>query len=116
MKTKPNNWLRKLLRLPEQNSGETLTQTTQLRIEDTDGIRKVVRAEMARMAANANLETFEEADDFDLDDGDEWVSPYEEMYEPEPSVEPKSGEGRSPSDTSSTADQSATNGTSSNQS
>lgn len=74
----------------EENSGERLVQTTGLRISTTDRIRQMVRHELFRQQANAEAETFEEADDFDLPDGEEWVSPYEGDFDPPPSpADPK---------------------------
>ena len=102
-------FFRKLFRKPEVNSGEVLVQKTQLRINDSDGIRRIIRHEMSKIAAAAmQAETFEEADDFELGDEEEWISPYEEVFDPEP--EP--GEGRSPSETAPApplADQSVNN-------
>lgn len=104
-------FFRKLFRKPEENSGEVLVQKTALRINDSDGIRRIIRHEMSKIASAAmQAETFEEADDFELSDEEEWISPYEEIFDPEP----ESGEGRSPSVTASalpTADSSANNDT-----
>lgn len=50
----------------------------------TEQIRRLVRLEVSQVAAAQGMETFEEADDFDVDDDDgEFVSPYEltEMQE-----------------------------------
>lgn len=46
-------------------------------------MRQLVRAELSRAAAEQGHETFAEADDFDLPDGEEWLSPYEETFEPQ---------------------------------
>lgn len=54
-------------------------------------MRQLVRAELSRAAAEQGHETFEEADDFSLPDGEEWVSPYEETFEP-PIIESQGGE------------------------
>lgn len=43
----------------------------------TDQIRRLVRMEVSRAAAEQGLETFEESDDFDVEDEDEFRSPYE---------------------------------------
>lgn len=46
-------------------------------------IRAMVRSEQVRQAAEAaGLETFEEADDFDVGDDYDPASPYEEVFEP----------------------------------
>jgi hypothetical protein len=43
----------------------------------------MVRNELSRQAASQEMETFDEADDFDVPDEEEWTSPYElsEMQE-----------------------------------
>lgn len=70
----------------EKNSGEVLTQRTGLRImSSTDRIRQLIRHEMFRANEDKDHESFEDADDFDLDDDEEWVSPYEELFEPDSS-------------------------------
>lgn len=51
-----------------------------------DQIKRLVAAQLSRVAADHGRETFEEADDFDIpDEADEWLSPYtvQEMA-PEP--------------------------------
>lgn len=40
-------------------------------------MKRFIRSEMSRQAAEAGQESFEEADDFDVGDDDEIVSPYE---------------------------------------
>ncbi|UOF76960.1 hypothetical protein [Microviridae sp.] len=49
----------------------------------TEQIRRLVRIEVSQRAAEQGHETFEEADDFEMDDDDEFRSPYEltEMQE-----------------------------------
>lgn len=48
-------------------------------------IRNMVRGEQLRLAAeSAGVETFEEADDFDVGDDYDPTSPYEEVFEPMP--------------------------------
>lgn len=70
----------------EKNSGELLAQRTGLRImSSTDRIRQLIRHEMFRANEDREHESFEDADDFDLDDNEEWVSPYEEQFEPDSS-------------------------------
>jgi len=43
--------------------------------------RLMIQQEISRQAALQGSETFEEADDFSLSD-EEWVSPYEQVFEP----------------------------------
>lgn len=71
-------------------------------------IRDMVRTELSRSAGNSGMETFEEADDFDVDDDPFPASTFEmeETFEPEvphpqsPAPEPQDGsegeEGHSP--------------------
>jgi len=67
----------------EENSGEKIQQPTRLRMTQNDRIRNLIRHEMFRQAAGQEgHESFEEADDFDLPD-EEWVSPYEEKFDPD---------------------------------
>lgn len=56
---------------------------TRLRMpqRQVDRVREIIRQEMSRQAAAEELETFEEADDFELPDV-EAFSPYEENFEP----------------------------------
>lgn len=75
-------------RQPEVNSGVSAVHTTQLRMSNNDRVRQLIRHELFRRAIAAEgHETFDEADDFDLPDGEEWVSPYEEKFDP-PSDDP----------------------------
>lgn len=63
--------------VPGMRQPETLAET----------IKRMVRVEMGKVAASQGMETFEEADDFDIPDEDgEFVSPYEivEMDEERP--------------------------------
>lgn len=47
-----------------------------------DRIREMIRRELStHAAATSGAETFQESDDFELPDVD-WVSPYEEIFEP----------------------------------
>lgn len=48
-----------------------------------DRIRDMVRHEMSQRAQAAGAESFEEADDFEMDDV-EFTSPYEDIFEPPP--------------------------------
>lgn len=68
----------------EHNDGSQMVQKTGLRISTNDRIRSIIRHELFQQQANKEAETFEEADDFDLPDGEEWISPYEEQFEPDP--------------------------------
>jgi len=56
---------------------------TRLRLPQsrTEQIRAFIRSELAMKQLNEGHETFAEADDFDLP-GEDWVSPYEETFEP----------------------------------
>lgn len=102
-------WLRKLVPFKEFNSGEQIVQKTQLRIDATDKIRQIIRQELFRQTINSEAESFDAANDFEFDDGEEWVSPYENEFEPEPKPEP--GGGQSPPQTDPPpADPGATNG------
>ena len=76
---------RKRERKQEYNSGEKIELPTRLRMPDRDDrIRQMIRHELFRQAAGKEeKETFEEADDFDLDEGEQWVSPYEEEFDPD---------------------------------
>jgi len=73
---------------PEQNNGEILVQKLNLNLSQTEKVRQMIRHELFRQAiGKADRESFEEANDFDLED-EEWVSPYEETFEPDPSPLP----------------------------
>lgn len=64
-----------------------------------DHMRELIRSEMLRKAADeAGLETFEEADDFDVPDELEPISAYEfeEIFEPVRSAEPPAPKGTDP--------------------
>lgn len=71
------NWI-------EPNSGESEVALTSLRLTQVDRVRQLIRHELFLQAAGGadQHETFEEADDFEMDDGDEWTSPYETDFEP----------------------------------
>lgn len=74
-------------RQQEANSGYSVTAATALRLSPDDRIRQLIRQEMFRQAmGQEQAETFEEADDFDFDEDEEWVSPYEVEFEPPSSV------------------------------
>lgn len=76
--------LRQLIPFVEKNDGSSLVQRTSLRISNVDRVRQIIRHEMFRQQQDSEHESFEEADDFDLPDDEQWVSPYEERFEPEP--------------------------------
>lgn len=74
---------RKLTRPFEKNNGEKMRQPTNLRLSQHDRIRNLIRHEMFRQQlGKEEAESFEEADDFDLPENEEWVSPYEEQFDP----------------------------------
>lgn len=47
----------------------------------SDRIMAYVKLEQMRAQERGQVESFEEADDFELDDGETWFSPYEEVFE-----------------------------------
>lgn len=48
-------------------------------------MRRMIRREMSEIVENTEFETFEEADDFDVDDDPvDYTSPYEEYFDPSP--------------------------------
>lgn len=48
-------------------------------------MRRMVRNELSRLAEDSEAESFEEADDFDIDDDPvDYSSPYEEFFDPAP--------------------------------
>lgn len=60
-------------------------------------IKRFVRSELSRAAADQEAETFEESDDFEVEDDPEWVSPYEvpeapleaiDVKDPDPPLDP----------------------------
>lgn len=80
--------LNKLKSFIERNSGRKMVQTTGLRISTNDRIRQMIRHELFRQQINDEAETFDEADDFSLPDEEEWISPYEDEFEPDPTPPP----------------------------
>ena len=55
----------------------------------SDQIRQMVRSEaLAREAEQSGLETFEEADDFDIGDDYDPRSPYEDDFDPQEAIDP----------------------------
>jgi len=66
----------------EKNSGIRVAKPLNLRVPtQSERIMAYVRFEQLRAQQDREVETFEDADDFDMDDGDEWCSPYEEVFE-----------------------------------
>lgn len=57
-------------------------------------LRRMVREELSRSAADVGAETFDEADDFDVGDDDEFdpYSPYEEVFDPGGELSPSPAE------------------------
>lgn len=48
-------------------------------------MRRMIRNELSTVAENSEFETFEDADDFDIDDDPvDYTSPYEEFFDPAP--------------------------------
>lgn len=48
-------------------------------------MRRMIRSEFSQVVANTEFETFEEADDFEVDDDPvDYSSPYEEYFDPAP--------------------------------
>lgn len=77
-----------LMSRKEMNLGKPLaiTPPKHKRKSFNDRIREVIRSELSEKAAANDFETFEEANDFDIEDDDFWdpETPYEEVFEPEP--------------------------------
>lgn len=87
----------------EINSGQPVAKPTNLRIPSrSESIRAYVRLEQYLASQRGQFDTLEEADDFELDDGEEWVSPYEDHFEPDDApgpAAPAAGVGQSPTET-----------------
>lgn len=64
------------------NTPVEIPSRLRLPVSRTEQIRNMIRQEFSRQAVQQGQETFDEADDFDLPDGEEWLSPYEETFEP----------------------------------
>lgn len=47
-------------------------------------MRRMIRTELSQAIDQTEVETFEEADDFDVDDDVDYTSPYEEYFDPSP--------------------------------
>lgn len=73
------------VRFTEQNSGIPVAKPLNLRVPtQSERILQYVRYEQMRAAQEREVETFEDADDFEMDDGEEWISPFEEIFEAAP--------------------------------
>lgn len=71
-------------RFTEVLSPERVARPTNLKVpSQSERILALVRYEHARAAADREVESFEDSDDFELDDGEQWFSPYEEVFEPQ---------------------------------
>lgn len=69
-------------RFKEVLSPVPVAKPTNLRVPtQTERIMAYVRAEQIRAQQDLEIETFEEADDFEIE-GEEWMSPYEEVFAP----------------------------------
>lgn len=73
-----------------ENVSETpVAKPLRLRVPtQSERIMEYVRYEQMRAQQTREVETFEEADDFELSEGEEWFSPYEEIFEPLDQPEP----------------------------
>ena len=94
----------------ESVSEVPMQKPTNLRVpSQADRIRQYVRLEQMLAQQSRDVETFDEADDFDLDDDEQWVSPYEDIFEPaddplpDPGSAQSAGVGQSPTQTASPA-------------
>lgn len=68
----------------EPHDPTPVAKPTRLRVPtQSERVMAYVRLEHMRAQERGQFETPEEADDFELDDGEEWFSPYEETFEPE---------------------------------
>lgn len=65
---------------PDQRRVEIPTRL-KLPQRQVDRVRSIIRQEMSRRAVDEGKESFEEADDFEIDDLEPF-SPYEEVFEP----------------------------------
>jgi len=69
----------------DPNNGERLVVRTGLGLSTEEKIRRMLYRDLVRLTTrDGEFETPEEADDFDLDDGEEWVSPYENEPDNDP--------------------------------
>lgn len=86
-----------IMRFRETVDPTPVAKPLNLRIpSQTERILALVRHEQAMAAQRGEFETFEEGDDFELDDGEEWSSPYEEIFEPDPVVPPPAAPAAAP--------------------
>lgn len=87
-------------RYTETNSGVPVAVPTRLKVpSQTERILAHLRLEQMRAREMEEFETMEESDDFELDDGEEWFSPYEENFEvanPDPLAPAAPGESANP--------------------
>lgn len=61
-----------------------------------DMIRRYVRVEASKVARHEGMETFEEADDFDMEDEDDLEDPYSVYYVNEQEMKPENLSGETP--------------------
>lgn len=66
----------------EQLSPESMTNQMPMERSISEQIRHMVHQEVSYAAASAGAESFEEADDFDIEDEDDFYSPYENEFDP----------------------------------
>lgn len=71
-------------REPDRNHGRSATVTTGLTLSSEQRIKEMIRTCISENAQNLGHGTFDEEDDFELPDGEEFFSPYEEVFDPEP--------------------------------
>lgn len=71
----------------ERLSPVPVAKPLNLRIpSQSERIMALVRHEHRMASLRDEVETFEEADDFEMDDGELWLSPYEEVFDPGPAA------------------------------
>lgn len=75
------------------NTPVEIPSKLRLGISRADQMRRFIRQELSRKAVDDGQESFEEADDFDLPDGEPWMSPYEHMFDPGSTEEQAVGDG-----------------------
>ena len=68
----------------EASDPTPIAKPTRLQVPtQSDRIMQMVLQKIASVSQHEELETFEEADDFELDEGEQWFSPYEQVFEPD---------------------------------
>jgi len=74
----------------EENFGDPIAIPTRLRVPQSsdDRIRAIIHQQRIIEQLAQQSDTLEDLDDFDLPDGETWVSPYEENFEMPP-VDPQ---------------------------